>query len=114
MSEKIEVDPRLIEAFNLMWGNYPAPASLVHRSKMIIAVNGACKLGGREPGMICAEWSSPDRHRGCLANQTLARQKPLSKKVRLDGRQYTVYWLPISGYPDFYVHFSTEIESEEE
>lgn len=110
MANPPDVDPKLIEAFHLMWGRYPAPASLVHKSKWIVAVNQSCRQGGREPGMICATWNRPEIHRGCLAARTLREQTPLSKLVRIGDVGFKVYWLPIDGYPDFYVHFATESE----
>ena len=102
------IDPGVTEAFNLMWGSYPGPASLVHKSRTIIAVNEACRAGGRKPGMNCATWESPDRHRGCLANRTLAEQAPLHKEVRRPEGVFRVYWLPVPGFPDLYIHFTTE------
>lgn len=107
MSE-IAVDPRLLEAFELMWGQYPGPASLVHRSKTIIAANAACQRGGRIPGMRCSTWPSPDNHRGCKANRTLDEQKAFHKEVRKETGVFRVYWLPVPGYPDLYIHFTTE------
>ena len=104
-----QADPKLIEAFTLMWGTYPGQASLVHKSKTIIAVNRACLAGGRKPGMICARWDSPDRHRGCLANKALKEQTPLCKEVRNETGAFRVYWLPVPDYPDYYVHFTTEL-----
>lgn len=104
-----QADPKLIEAFTLMWSAYPGPASLVHKSKTIIAVNRACLMGGRKPGMNCARWDSPDKHRGCLANRALKEQTPLHKEVRRDDGVFRVYWLPVPDYPDFYVHFTTEL-----
>ena len=106
-----QTEPRLIEAFTLMWGSYPGPASLVHKSKTIVAVNRACGLGGRKPGMICSTWESPDRHRGCLANRTLKERIPLHKEVRNEVGVFRVYWLPIPDYPEYYVHFTTETVS---
>lgn len=108
MNTSIEVPPKLVEAFTLMWGTYPGPASLVHKSKMIIAVNQACLLSGRKPGMICATWDSPGKHQGCLANRALKEQVPLHKEVQTTDGIFRVYWLPIPGYPDLYVHFTTE------
>ena len=108
LENAIDVDPRLTEAFALMWGTYPGPASLVHKTRTIIAVNEACRAGGRRPGMNCAKWNSPDQHRGCLANRTLEEQKPFHKEVCRAGGIFRVYWLPVPGYPDFYVHFTTE------
>lgn len=60
--------------------------------------------------MICATWNRPEIHRGCLAARTLREQTPLSKLVRIGDVGFKVYWLPIDGYPDFYVHFATESE----
>ena len=103
-----QTDSRLIEAFTLMWGTYPGPASLVHRSRTIIAVNESCRLGGRKPGMNCSKWDSPERHKGCLANRTSNEQKPLYKEVRDEYGVSRVYWLPVPDYPDYYIHFTTE------
>ena len=102
-----EASPELLEAFALMWGTYPMPASLVHKSRTIMAVNGACRQGGRAPGMNCAKWDSPDRHRGCLADKALREQKSLFKETRTREGVTRVYWLPVPGHPDFYVHFGT-------
>ena len=108
MDMNVVADSKLVEAFTLMWGTYPGPASLVHKSKMIIAVNEACRKGGRIPGMNCATWTSPDNHRGCRANDALKEQQPQSKLVVRPDLAFRVYWLPIPGYPEFYVHFTTE------
>ncbi len=104
----LSVDPKLIEAFKLMWGTYPGPASLIHKSKTIIAVNQPCLMGGRKPGMICVKWDFPDMHRGCLANRSLKEQSPLYKEVRKEDGVFRVYWLPIPEFPDYYIHFTTE------
>lgn len=108
MSATIETDPKLLEAFHLMWGAYPGPASLVHASKTILAANEACQQGGRTPGMLCSTWTSPDNHRGCMARRALAEQKSFFKEVRRPGGVFRVYWLPVPGYPDCYVHFTTQ------
>ncbi|MDR2605103.1 MAG: hypothetical protein LBC55_07110 [Desulfovibrio sp.] len=108
MNAQVKADPKLTEAFTLMWATYPAPASLVHKSRTIIAVNEACRTGGRQPGMRCAEWGAPDRHQGCRANHALREQKAFHKEVRGAGGVFRVYWLPVPDYPDFYVHFTTE------
>jgi hypothetical protein len=108
MRIQVNSDPKLTEAFSLMWGTYPAPASLVHKSRTIIAVNEACRAGGREPGMNCAEWDTPERHRGCLADRALKEQTAQYKEVRGAAGTFRVYWLPVPGHPDFYVHFTTE------
>lgn len=102
-----EAPQELVEAFSLMWGTYPNPASLVHKSRTIIVVNESCHQGGRTPGMNCAKWDSPERHKGCLANQTLKTQQPLYKEIHNEQGVSRTYWLPVPGYPDYYVHFGT-------
>jgi hypothetical protein len=114
MSSQVNADPKLMEAFSLMWGTYPAPAFLVHKSRTIIAVNEVCRAGGIEPGMNCAKLDAPDRHKGCLANQALKEQTALHKEIRGTDGIFRVYWLPVYGYQDFYVHFTTEALSCEE
>jgi hypothetical protein len=48
-----------------------------------------------------------------MANRTLAEKKTFFKEVRRAGGIFRVYWLPVPGYPDFYVHFTTETVSAE-
>ena len=108
MSMHIQADSKLLEAFTLMWGTYPGPASLVHKSRTIVAVNEACRAGGRQPGMNCAKWGAPELHKGCLANRALKERRALSKEIHNAGGIFRVYWLPIPDYVDFYVHFTTE------
>ncbi len=54
------IDSKIIEAFHLMWGNFPEPATLVHKSKEVIAVNAACEVIGRVKGMNCATHGAPE------------------------------------------------------
>jgi len=37
----IKVDPSIIEAFDLMWGQFPEPVTLVHKHRTVLAVNEA-------------------------------------------------------------------------
>ncbi|MBP2656251.1 MAG: hypothetical protein H6Q73_3820 [Firmicutes bacterium] len=99
------IDPNVLDAFQLMWGNFPEPATLVHKSREVIAVNAACKSIGRVVGMNCATHGGPEAHRGCLANQALSTQQPAFKKVKFGDREIISYWLPVDGYPELFVHF---------
>ncbi len=104
----INTDPKLLEAFELMWGHYPASAMLIHKSRLIVAANAVCRAGGREPGSVCAKWGDPEAHKGCLAGKALAEQKAQSRIVSSGGVARKSYWLPVAGYHDYYVHFSSE------
>ena len=97
--------PDIIRAFQLMWGNFPAPTILAHRSKEIIAVNKACLDMGVTAGLNCAKIDPPERNKHCLANQALDTQQPAySQSKNIDGQEVIVYWLPIDGAPDYFVH----------
>lgn len=103
------VDQKLVDAFQLMWGNFPEPAILVHKSREIIAVNAACATIGRVKGMNCATHGAPEAHRGCLANQALSVQQSAFKKVQFGDKRIISYWLPVDGYPEFFVHFGVGV-----
>ncbi len=98
-------DAKVIEAFNLMWGNFPEPVMLVHKTREILAVNEACRKAGGVAGDKCSEKGSPEQHQGCLANQALATQQAKYLKTKSGAREVIGYWIPLTGYPDIYVHF---------
>jgi hypothetical protein len=103
------IDSKVIEAFHLMWDHFPEPVTLVHKSREVIAVNGACKSIGREVGINCATIGTPEAHKGCLANQALANRQPAFKKGKFGEKDIISYWLPIDGYPDFFIHFGVGV-----
>lgn len=102
------IDEKVIEAFELMWGHFPEPTSLVHKSREVIAVNAACKSIGLEKGMNCAT-RGPEPHKGCLANQALKTQQPVYTKIKIGERDIISYWLPVDGYPEYFVHFGVGV-----
>lgn len=109
MDEITAADEKLIEAFHLMYDHFPEAAQLVHKSKRIVALNPACKAIGREGGMICARHGPPEAHNGCLADKTVKSHSAAWKtgpKTTSDGREPIIFWLPVDGYPDFYIHFA--------
>jgi hypothetical protein len=107
--EQDMIDTKVIEAFKLMWGNFPEPVTLVHRSREVIAVNAACEGIGRVKGMNCAKHGAPEAHRGCLGNQALQTQQPAFVKKKAGEKDIICYWLPIDGYPDYFVHFGVGV-----
>lgn len=101
----IMVDLNVIEAFHLMWGNFPEPVTLVHKSREVIAVNKACGAIGMVKGMNCATHGAPEAHRGCLANQALSSQQSAFKKIKFGEKEIISFWLPVDGYPELFIHF---------
>ena len=109
MNYGIEVDDKLVEAFHLMYDNFPGVAQLNHKSKLIVAVNPAARAFGRTEGMICHQHGSPDQHKGCLAERSLSEGKEqfAYNPPMADGTGLTVYWIPVEGYSDYYIHFAS-------
>jgi hypothetical protein len=103
------IDSKVIEAFHLMWDHFPEPATLVHKTREVIAVNPACQSIGRVQGMNCAKHGAPEAHRGCLANQALATQESVFKKGKFGEKEIITYWLPIDGYPEYFIHFGVGV-----
>ncbi|HWR08073.1 hypothetical protein [Sporomusa sp.] len=99
------IDTKIIEAFHLMWDNFPEPVMLVHKTREIIAVNSACSKAGGTAGIKCSSIGSPEQHKRCLANQALASQRATYSKGESNGRTVIGYWIPLPGHPDVYVHF---------
>jgi hypothetical protein len=109
---KIEVDPKLIETFHLMFDHFPECVQLAHKSFLVIAVNSVASIIGRDVGMICAKHGSPEAHKGCTAQKTVREHKATWKAIPATeaGKLGTVaFWLPIDGYPDFYLHFGVGV-----
>ncbi|MDR2366639.1 MAG: hypothetical protein LBF58_00790 [Deltaproteobacteria bacterium] len=109
MEHEYHVDENLLQAFHLMYDNYPESVQLTHKSRTILAINPAAKAMGKDVGLLCSKIGSPERHRICQANKALKDRKPTWVTVNPaapGGRQYVTFWLPIEGYPDLYIHFS--------
>jgi hypothetical protein len=96
----------LEKAFQLMWGNFPEAVQLTYKDREVIALNKASLKLGRLTGVKCSSRGAPEDHRGCLANQAMSTQQPMFKKLKFYGKEIISYWLPIDGYPDFFVHFA--------
>lgn len=106
--EQSELDA-LERAFQLMWGNFPEPVQLTYKNREIIALNAACAKFGRLKGMKCSSHGAPEAHRGCLANRAMSTQQPVFKKSTYGDKAMIMYWLPVTGYPDIFIHFGVGV-----
>lgn len=113
MNNDLKVDEKLVESFHLMYDSFPGVAQLNHKSRLIVAANPAARAFGRSEGIICLRHGSPDQHKGCLAEKALneGREQSVHLPPMDDGTGMTVFWLPIEGYPDFYIHFASPYKS---
>ena len=105
MTTTQDLENQLISAFDMMWGKYPEPVTLIHRSFTILAVNEACKATGRVAGVKCNA-TNPELHKGCLAMEALKTNEPKMVVSERDGIHWTSFWIPVSGAPDYYIHFT--------
>ena len=108
MKEHPEV-AELAKDFHLMWDNFPGLASLVHKSKRVVAANEIAQSFGRKPGVFCIKLGDPQSHVPCLANECLKEGKPKVLEKTGDYGVRLVHWQPIDGYPDYYVHYSVTL-----
>ncbi|MDF2572512.1 MAG: hypothetical protein K0R55_4116 [Sporomusa sp.] len=99
------VDSKILEAFHLMWGKFPEPVMLIHKTREILAVNEVCGKAGGVTGIKCTSIGSPEQHKRCLANQALVSQQATYSKGESNGREVIGYWIPVPNYPECYVHF---------
>lgn len=101
------IDNKVIEAFHLMWGNFPAPVRLIHKDRTVLAVNETANSLGMKTGVPCFQTGNPEAHKGCKANEALSTDK--AQCLRVDDK--IKYWIPVKDLADVYVHFAITISS---
>ncbi len=72
----------LIDAFQMMWGNYHEPVRLIHRSFRVLAGNSAYLNTGAQVGGKCNS-SNPELHVGCRATECLRERKTTCKSSEM-------------------------------
>ena len=99
-------DQEVINAFHIMWDNFPEPVTITQRSREMIAVNKKAAELGLKPGIKCSSIGKPEDHKGCLCNQAIDEGK--SVHVAYEGSQGKAYgfWTPITERPEWILHFS--------
>lgn len=101
-----DIPESVFEAFHLMWGNFPAEATLVRKSREVVAVNKAMAAKGSiKPGMFCSKTGSPDDHKGCKANKALAACQSEHTYFMAGEHPSVAFWVPLEGSNELFVHF---------
>ena len=85
----------VIDAFHMMWDNFPEPVMLIQKSRQIYAVNKKAASMGLNTEMKCSNRYKP--HRGCLCNKAADEKKPFTSLMRppWDRPMATGYRLPV-------------------
>jgi hypothetical protein len=99
-------EQKIIEAFHLMWDFFPEPVRLIERNRTVLAVNKAAEKSGMQRGIKCSSIPPLASHKGCKANAALSAKEYQYSKWKGGLGDVITYWLPIDGYPDYYIHFS--------
>ncbi|WP_306589618.1 hypothetical protein [Geothrix sp. 21YS21S-4] len=101
-------EPRILEAFQTMWGPFPEPVMLVHRDRTVLAANDLARQIGIPTGIKCHTLNplAEGKHcQHCKANQALNSGKTVCKEELMGDRYIRGYWMPLTEAPDLYVHF---------
>lgn len=106
MIDKSVNENDLIAAFDLMWGKYPEPVRLINNKFIIVAANESYKALGGTAGMRCNTLGTPELHHGCKAIESLNSQETQILTSDKSGVKWTTYWIPVNGYPDYFIHFT--------
>lgn len=101
------VDEKVIDAFHMMWGSFPAPVRLIHKSRKVLAVNEIATGMGMEAGVPCFSIGNPESHKACKSNEALS----LNKGQRMNVEPGKIkFWSPVRNCPDVYVHFTIPVD----
>ncbi len=103
--QNTNLEEKIVEAFQMMWGRYDEPVRLIHRSFRIVAGNDAYMANGGVTGVKCNA-AHPELHKACRAMEALKGNSTKTVVSSINGDPCTSYWIPVSGYPDYYIHFS--------
>ena len=98
-------DEKIIEAFQLMWGNFPEPVMITQKSREIVAVNKKAAEMGLTIGLKCSSVGKPENHRGCLCNKAIDGGKPVFITYEGTFGKAFGYWIPITEKPEWVIHF---------
>ena len=96
----------LIEAFHMMWDNYPEQVRLINRTFLVLAGNPAYLDAGGKIGVHCNKEGDPEGHRGCRAMAALKAKETRSVKTVFNGVAWESFWVPVAGEDDYYIHFT--------
>ena len=100
----------LIEAFHLMWDNYPEQVRLIDRRFTVIAGNPAYTEAGGQTDVHC-NVGDPAMHRGCKAIAALNAKEAMTTRTEVAGIPWESFWVPVAGEDDYYIHFTNGLNA---
>jgi hypothetical protein len=110
------VSQQVLDAFHMMWGPFPEPVMLLHKSREVLAVNDAARAAGIPTGVKCSslnpENAGDDHCRHCQAAAALREGAPRTSPAAVNASRMKGYWLPLKDVKDVYVHFGVSVGDE--
>ena len=82
----------VIDAFHMMWDNFPEPVMLIQKSRQIYAVNKKAASMGLNTEMKCSQIGT-EPHRGCLCNKAADEKKAVYITYETPLGQAYGYWI---------------------
>lgn len=98
-------EQEIIQAFHLMWGNFPEPVMITQKSREIVAVNKIAEKFGLKAGMKCSAVGKPEQHKGCRCNKAIDSGEVVCCTYDGPFGKAYGYWIPISEKPEWVIHF---------
>ena len=98
-------DEELIQAFHVMWNDFPEAVMIIKKDREIIAVNSKAADFGLKPGMKCSSVGSQEQHKGCLCNRAADSKQTVAITYQGPFGKAYGYWIPISERPEWIIHF---------
>ena len=102
-------DEKLIEAFHIMWDEFPGMARLIDDHHVVVAANPFAEERGFVPGAICVKMGDPAIHRGCKHAKMFETGSAQYDNVMPDRVRG---WMPVKGHSNLCVHFAISIPEE--
>ena len=98
-------DQEIINAFHLMWGNFPEPVMITQKSREIVALNKKAETFGLKVGIKCSSVGKPENHKCCQCNKAADSGEPVFCTYEGPFGKAYGYWIPISEKPEWIIHF---------
>jgi hypothetical protein len=103
------IEPRILDAFQTMWGPFPEPVMLIQKDRTVLAVNDLARTIGIPPGIKChslnKDLGGDGNCRKCKANVALRTGETVQTEEMYGETRVIGYWMPLKEEPEVYVHF---------
>ena len=104
------MDPKILDAFHMMWDAHPSPVMLTKANHTVLAVNPAAASAGIQPGIKCFSLCGPDKPcAACQAHVAMKTNACVRSQVHSAGRFVDSFWTPVTGVKGVYIHYANDI-----